>query len=224
MRQIGILGTGRMALRLAAELVRNEHRVTLGSRDPARATRIAAALGPSVSAGTYEEAAAAEAVIPALFLRDDALAVLQRLPLQGKLLIDISNPFNEDYSDFTLPWGASASEAIQEALPATRVVGAFKNIYWETFDQPVFDGNRSDIFLVSDDAPGKREVAQLFERSAFRFVDAGRLANARTVERMTLLAQEIGRRHGWLPRIGWKILGEPWQAGSHDRYAGLLAR
>lgn len=57
-------------------------------------------------AGSYEPASNAPIVLPAIFIRDglfDQLAVL-RPALRGELLIDISSPFNTDYSDFILPW------------------------------------------------------------------------------------------------------------------------
>ena len=58
--------------------------------------------------------------------------------LTGKLLIDISNPFNADYSDFVTPWDTSAAEELQRRFPQARVVGAFKNVFWEVFDHPQF--------------------------------------------------------------------------------------
>jgi predicted dinucleotide-binding enzyme len=49
---VGILGTGRMAVRIADQLVRNGHEVILGSRTPARAQAIAEGLGPhAITAG-----------------------------------------------------------------------------------------------------------------------------------------------------------------------------
>ena len=52
--------------------------------------------------------------------------------MRAKLLIDITNPFNDDYSDFILPWNTSGAEQIQALLPETRIVGAFKNVWWES--------------------------------------------------------------------------------------------
>ncbi|WP_448572369.1 hypothetical protein [Trichothermofontia sp.] len=56
-----------------------------------------------------------------------------------------------------------------------------------------------------------------------RYVDAGWLANARTIERMTLLSGELGQRYGYVPRMNYKLLGEPWTVGQHDRVAHLIA-
>jgi NADPH-dependent F420 reductase len=210
MATIGILGTGRMGVRLARAFADVGHTVILGSRDAERARGAAAALGrENVVPGTYDEAVGAPVVLPALFLRDGLVETLGRFAgrLDGKLYVDITNPYNADYSDFVLPWGTSGAEHVQEAFPGARVVGAFKNVWWEVLDVPDFAGVTSDVFVVSDDEGAKAELMGLVERMPFRFLDAGRLANARTVERMTLLSGELGMRYGHHPRMGYKFLG-----------------
>ncbi|GAA0564946.1 NADPH-dependent F420 reductase [Actinomadura livida] len=225
--KIGILGTGRMGVRLAAMYARAGHDVVLGSRDTARADKIAAGLGlPGLTSGDRARALDAPVVLPAIFLRDGLLAQLEPLreTLRGRILIDITNPFNADYSDFITPWDTSGAEQIAATLPDTRVVGAFKNVWWEVFDKPDFGGLVSDVYVVSDDADAKRQVIDLGAGTPFRYVDAGRLANARTVERMTLLSGELGTRLGYFPRMNYALLGERWQPGQADRVGGLIAR
>src|SRR5262249_55825733 len=110
---IGILGTGRMALRLATLFVDQGHAVMLRSRTPARAEAPAHAMRRTgLSGGSYADAAALPVVLPAMFLRDGLLETLEphRAALAGKLLIDITNPFNDRYDDFILPWDTSGAE------------------------------------------------------------------------------------------------------------------
>jgi len=224
---IGILGTGRMAVRLARLFADSGNDVILGSRTPERANRISQGLGRvGIKPGTYEQAADAPVVLPAMFLRDGMLNTIEALrpKFDGKLWIDITNPFNERYDDFILPWNTSGAEEIQTRFPRARLVGAFKNVWWEVFDQPTFDGQFSDVYVVGDDAAAKREFLQLVRDTPFRYVDAGRLANARFVERMTLFAAELGQRQGFFPRMNWRLLGEPWSVGKADRVAHLIAR
>src|SRR5205085_11566317 len=103
---VGILGTGRMGTRLAAMFARAGRSVILGSRDPGRAAAIVADLGiAGVKPGSYADAVGASAILPAVFIRDGLFDVLDayRIAIEEKLLIDISNPFNDDYSDFITP-------------------------------------------------------------------------------------------------------------------------
>lgn len=224
---LGIIGTGRMGVRLAAMFARAGRRVVLGSRDRQRAARIVDGLQlPGLVAGTYDEALAAPAVLPAAFIRDGLFDLLDayRAQLDGKLLIDITNPFNDTYTDFILPWNTSGAEELQKRFPRARVVGAFKNVWWEVFDQPQFDGGVSDVFVVGDDDAAKQSLFALAQGTPFRYIDAGPLRNARTVERMTLLSGELGQRYRFFPRMNWRLLGEPWTPGAQDRIGALIAR
>jgi predicted dinucleotide-binding enzyme len=225
--QIGILGTGRMGVRLAAMFADAGHAVILGSRDLSRARRIVSGLHrTNITPGSYEQATDVPTILPAMFIRDglfDQLAPLRPV-LRGKLLIDITNPFNDDYSDFILPWDTSGAEQIQVRVPEARVVGAFKNVWWEVFDAPQFGDTFSDVFVVSDDAGAKQTFFELVQGTPFRYIDAGKLKNARTIERMTLLSGEMGQRYGFFPRMNYKLLGAQWRPGSADAIGSLIAR
>src|SRR6476620_11801301 len=114
--ELGVLGTGRMGTRLAAMFARAGRRVVLGSRDFDRASALVAQLDLStLRAGCYLDAVRAPAILPAVFIRDGLLDLLERYCslLKSKLLIDISNPFNSDYSDFVTPWDSSGAEELQ---------------------------------------------------------------------------------------------------------------
>jgi len=227
MSKIGILGTGRMAVRLAKLFTDCGNRVILGSRTPGRAARIVRELGlENTEPGTYAQAASAPIVLPSMFLRDGMLETLEphRDALEGKLFIDITNPFNERYDDFILPWNTSGAEEIQKRFPKAQIVGAFKNVWFEVFDQPKFDGHFSDVYLVGNDEAAKQDFLRLVKGSPFRYVDAGKLENARYVERMTLFIAELGQRHGYFPRMNWRLLGEPWKMGQVDQFKTAIAR
>lgn len=209
---LGVIGAGRMGVRLAALFARAGRRVLLGSRDPARA-RDQLAMHPSLPGleiGSHAQALAARAVLPAVFLRDGLAELLEthHAQLEGKLLIDISNPFNEDYSDYILPWDTSSAEVLQRRLPGARLVGAFKNVFAEVFDAPMFDGVHSDVLLVGDDAGAKAEFLALAEGTPFRYLDAGPLVHARTIERLTMVTGRLGRQLGTYPRMNWRLLGQ----------------
>ena len=214
--QLGVLGTGRMGVRIAAMFARAGRTVILGSRDAHRAVAIADDLGiPTLSGGSYAEAMRAQAILPAVFMRDGLFDVLEAYAayITGKLVIDISNPFNDDYSDFLTPWDSSGAEELQKRFPQARVVGAFKHVFWEVFDAPVFDGVLSDVLIVGDDDAAKLQFLKLSEDTPFRYLDARPLMNARTVERLTLITGRLGRQLDAYPRMNWRLLGSRWAEG-----------
>jgi len=207
---IGILGTGRMGSRLAAMFADAGRRVILGSRDPARAAQLVQELGrPGIVPGSYADAVGAGAVLPATFIRDGLFDILggHEASLRDKLLIDISNPFNEDYSDFITPWDSSGAEELQRRFPEARIVGAFKNVFWAVFDDPIFSGVPSDVLVIGDDDVAKQAFLDLTEGTPFRYLDAGPLRNARAVERLTMITGALGRQLGTYPRMNWRLMG-----------------
>lgn len=223
--QLGILGTGRMAVRLADLAARGGHEIVLGSRTPQRAEQIAAQLtGGSIRGGTYQEAAAAENVLPALFIRQGAMDILEELQtaLASKVVIDVLNPFDETGWDFMTDWNTSAAEELQALLPTSRIVSIFKWPFWEAYENPAFEGGPMDIIYTGDDASAKTIALELFKAAPFRFLDGGPLIHARYTERMTLFAGLVGKPLGYLPRVGWRLLGEPWTPGEKDAYAHII--
>jgi len=208
--QLGVLGTGRMGVRLASMFARAGRTVILGSRTADRAVAIADELGiPTLSGGSYADAMRAQAILPAVFMRDGLFDQLEPFEanLDDKLVIDISNPFNDDYSDFLTPWDSSGAEELQKRFPRARIVGAFKNVFWEVFDAPDFDGVVSDVLVVGDDDEAKLQFSKLSQDTPFRYLDAGALKNARTVERLTMITGALGRSLGTYPRMNWRLLG-----------------
>jgi predicted dinucleotide-binding enzyme len=211
---LGIIGTGRMGSRLAAMFARAGRNVILGSRDPDRARAIVEELDiPTLRAGRNAEAFAAPALLPAVFIRDGLFDLLDChcSRLRGKLLIDISNPFNADYSDFVTPWDTSGAEQLQRRFPQARVVGAFKNVFWEVFDQPDFGGTLSDVLMTGNDETAKAQFLELAAGTPFRYLDAGPLENSRTVERLTFITSSLGQQLNSSPRMNWRLLTQPAQ-------------
>lgn len=208
--KISVLGTGNMGKALVKQVAAYvEGQVLWGSRNPAEAAGLAKSFQlEQIVTSSYEEALQADIIIPAFpasALMDWALANKEQL--KHKIIVDISNPFNEDFSGFTTAWGESSAERLQSLLPESKVLGAFKNTFFQVFEKPVFQDQKSDVLVTGDDDEAVNRFIALFSPLPFRFIHAGKLANNRTIERFTLLELELAVRYGTYPYISLQLFG-----------------
>ncbi|RIX52061.1 reductase [Paenibacillus nanensis] len=207
---ISVLGTGNMGKALVKQLTAyTEGQVLWGSRNPEEAAELAKSFGlDQITVVSYEDALQADMIIPAFpaaAIMDWALVHQGRL--QHKIIVDISNPFNDDFSGFTTAWGESSAERLQSLLPDSKVIGAFKNTFFKVFENPVFEDKRSDVLVTGDDEEAVLRFIERFRPLPFRFIHAGKLANNRTIERFTLLELELAVRYGTYPYISLQLFG-----------------
>jgi len=169
-------GTGPQGLGLAMRFAQAGETVLIGSRSASRAdataSRIRAAVPGAVAEGVENLDAIARSERIVLTLPAAALPTFletARTPLAGKLVIDV-------------------------AVPAARVVSAFKNVSAERL-QDLNAALEGDVVLCGDDATARAEVAALVAKlPGLRAVDAGRLANARYLEAITALLLNVNRK------------------------------
>jgi len=204
-----IIGSGRMAkaiLNVLATAYPGE--IGLYSRDLKKAEGLVKESGLNAIALEKEEQFNAGIIIHTLWYRDVLPWVKEHeKELQGKILVDITNPFNENYDDFVTGYDTSSAEEIQKLIPGTAVAGAFKNTYWVVFDNPEYGGIRSDVYVTANDEQVRKEVMELLQPIPFRIFDAGLLKNNRTIERMTLLEKELATKAGNHPRVSFHLWG-----------------
>ncbi|WP_419875858.1 NADPH-dependent F420 reductase [Candidatus Pristimantibacillus sp. PTI5] len=208
--KISVLGTGNMGKALVKQAAAYAGgQVFWGTRNPAEAAELAKTFQlDGIVTGSYEEALQTDIIIPAF----PASAMIEwaaahKEKIKNKIVVDISNPFNDDFSGFTTAWGESSAERLQSLLPESKVVGAFKNTFFKVFENPVFEDQKSDVLVTGDDEEAVRQFIERFEPLPFRFLHAGRLANNRTIERFTLLELELAVRYGTYPYISLQLFG-----------------
>nr|WSY51360.1 NAD(P)-binding domain-containing protein [Streptomyces sp. NBC_00886] len=160
--QIGILGTGGMADALGAQWIRSGHEVLFGGRDLGRAEALARRRGGA--SGSLREAAdfGTGAVLMALPW-DAAAEVARQLPLDGKVLIDCTNPVGDGFRLLTVGGPSVAERLAAAAGPAARVVKAFNLCHEDVWrlTPPVFDGRPLGVPLSGDDEEALAVVRQL---------------------------------------------------------------
>jgi 8-hydroxy-5-deazaflavin:NADPH oxidoreductase len=180
--RVGVIGAGRIGGGAARLLARAGHEVLLSfSRDPERLRAQAEEI--RARAGTPAEAAAfGDVVILAVPWPAIDEAVEQAGSLDGKVVIDTTNPFGR--GGWEIPEGRTSTQVNQERLPGAKVVKSF-NTLTAAFQQEAASrtgAERVAMFLAGDDAEAKALAAQLIADAGFDPVDAGTAAESEILE------------------------------------------
>ncbi|MGA8132684.1 MAG: NAD(P)-binding domain-containing protein [Pseudomonas gingeri] len=185
MSTISIIGSGGMATAVAGRIAKAGHTVEVFSRDPAKAQALADKLASGAITGTYGATPASDIVILAVPY-PSAVAVLADFgkSLDGKVIIDITNPVAPDLSGLVTPHGSSGAQEIAKGAPASaHVVKAFNTL----FGHVLAKGERLDAFIAADDAHAKARVSTFLESLGLRPLDVGGLQMAQTLEALGLM-------------------------------------
>jgi hypothetical protein len=180
MTTISIIGSGNMATAIGTRAAGHGHTVELMSRDTAKAQALAGRIGNGATVGTFGDRPAGDIVILAV-LYAGAVDVVAHYgeALAGKILVDITNPFNADASGVVTTPGHSVSQQIAAVAPeGAHVVKAFNTIFGGVLagDRPM------DAFFAGDSAEAKARVAEFLESLDMRPLDAGGLEMAHALE------------------------------------------
>jgi 8-hydroxy-5-deazaflavin:NADPH oxidoreductase len=188
MSNISIVGLGNMASALADRALAGGNAVEIIGRDPAKANELAAALD-GATVGAAGTAPAGDIVVLAVPYAS-AAAVVSKYgdALDGKVIVDITNPIAPDSKGFVTPDGSSGAQEIAKAAPAgTHVVKAFNTLFANVLAAGSAEGRPLDVFIAGDDAQAKARVSAFIESLGLRPMDAGQLPMARALENVALL-------------------------------------
>ena len=189
MTAISIIGSGNMAAAIGTRAVQHGHTIELLGRDPAKAQALADQIGEGASVGAFGAVPTGEIVIVAVLYGGVVDAVESYGDaLAGKILVDISNPFNADASGLVTP--TSAAEEIAAVAPAdAHVVKALNTI----FGHVLAKGTPLDAFIAGDSSEAKTKVAAFLDSLDLRSLDAGGLQAAQILESAGLLLMGLAR-------------------------------
>jgi hypothetical protein len=189
---ISIIGTGNMARTIGALAVAGGNTVEIMGRDQSKAADLAKALGGSATTGEFGAVPAGNIVIVALLYANVAPVVAQYGDaLAGKVIVDISNPFNSAADGLATREDTSIAQEVAKAAPASAsVVKAFNTIF-----RHVLEKGRPDVFIAGDDAQAKAGVEAFIESLGLRPLDVGGLKMAHWLEGAGLVVMGLAR-HG----------------------------
>ena len=195
---IAIIGTGNMAKGLAGVFSKAGYSVTLGSRDAAKASEAARELGGNVSGSDIASATRqAEVVVLAVPFQAAGDAIAAAGGLEGKIVVDITNPLTADYAGLTIGHSTSAGEEIQKLAPKAKVVKAFNTIFASVLQAGgKVGGQPATVFIAGDQQAAVDTVEAIAAKSGFVPVQVGALSVARYLEPVAGLNIQLGYMRG----------------------------
>jgi 8-hydroxy-5-deazaflavin:NADPH oxidoreductase len=209
--QIAVLGTGMVGNALGTKLVQKGHKVTMGSRTAKNETaqKWASSLGERAHTATFRDAAAFGEIIISCTGGMHSMEALESVgaePLENKILIDVSNPLQQD-NEGSMILGFcnndSLGERIQRAFPHTRVVKALNTVNCDIMIEPSRVPGDHNLFICGNDANTKMEVtkhlSEWFGWKPQNIIDIGDITGARGMEMMMPL---------WM-RLFQGVIGHP---------------
>ena len=193
MSSISIIGTGNMARTIGTLAVAGGNTVEVMGRDQSKAADLAKALGGGATTGEWGTTPAGDIVIVAL-LYDGVVPVVAQYgdALAGKVIVDISNPFNSTFDGLAHREETSIAQEVAKAAPASAsVVKAFNTIFRHVLEK----GRPLSVFIAGDNAQAKAGVETFIESLGLRPLDVGGLKMAHWLEGAGVVTVGLAR-HG----------------------------
>jgi predicted dinucleotide-binding enzyme len=199
--KIAVLGAGKVGGALGRLWSAKGHDVVYGVPDP-QSPKLA-----GKRAATNEQAAAGAHVIALCVPWASAEAALQACgDLDGKIVIDATNPLAPGLTGLTVGTQTSAAEMVAGWARGAQVVKAFNTIGAIRFGDAQFGGQRADGYYCGGDAAAKEIVKGLVEDAGLDPVDVGPLTNARYLEPLAMLWIDLAVNQRQGPNHAFKLL------------------
>lgn len=189
---VTVIGSGNMGSGFVKQLKKAGHDVRVTGRNAEKAQQLAAQHGAR-AVGAAETAASGVLILATGYA--DAVPALKALgALDGKVVVDVTNPLTADYMGLTVGHTTSAAEEVAKAVPNAHVVKAFNTVFASVLAEgaSLGTGKTVPVFVAGDDARAKSTVSEIARSIGFDVIDAGALKNARYLEPLAGLNIYLG--------------------------------
>ena len=178
MKNITIFGKGNMAKVIGARFEKAGNTVSLlGSKDPV------GTLGDIV-------------VLAVPYAAVTSILEANKKALEGKIIVDITNPVNfATMDDLLVASDSSSSDVIAQTVASAKVIKAFNT----NFASTLAGDSVTTVLMASSDEDAKSVFAKALEGSGLVLIDAGSLKRARELEALGFLQITLAIRE----KISW---------------------
>jgi predicted dinucleotide-binding enzyme len=108
--------------------------------------------------------------------------------LEGKIVVDITNPVNtETFDGLAVPLGSSSAAELADLLPSSRVLKAFNTNFAATLASKSVGSNKTTVLVAGDDAEAKTTLIDAVVAGGVGAVDVGSLKRAQELEALGFL-------------------------------------
>jgi predicted dinucleotide-binding enzyme len=108
--------------------------------------------------------------------------------LEGKIVVDITNPVNtETFDGLAVPVGSSSAAELAALLPSSRVLKAFNTNFADTLASKSVGPNKTTVLVAGDDAAAKTTLIDALVAGGVGAVDVGSLKRAQELEALGFL-------------------------------------
>jgi 8-hydroxy-5-deazaflavin:NADPH oxidoreductase len=182
--KIAIIGAGNVGTALGNAWTKRGHEIVFGVRDPesAKARSLTKQFPNAHLLLNGAAAQKAEFIVLATPWQSTEEAVRACGDLQGKTLIDCTNPLKSDFSGLEVGFSTSGAELISEWAHGADVFKAMNQIGARLMDTTSFGGIIKPVMFVCGEGVQKASVILIIDQLGFTVVDAGDLKTARLLE------------------------------------------
>lgn len=188
MAHISIIGNGNMGQAISSVVTKGGNTVELfGESDT----------GKPITGDIIVLAVPYPAVADVLTQRGDEL--------DGKIVVDITNPLNfETFDSLVVPPDSSAAAEIAGKLPNSRVLKAFNTTFAATLSTGAVGSLTTTVLVAGDDADAKATLTGVITAGGLKVIDAGGLKRAREMEALGFLQISLaaGEKIPWTGGFG----------------------
>jgi hypothetical protein len=185
--KIGIIGSGMIGGAIGVALAAAGYEVLFSSRHPEQLNDIVQAAGNNARSGEISEAAEFGAVlilaVPFWAIEELSEKLGQ---LDGKVLIDVSNPFPQrdgDIAKEVLESGQASSKYVANCFPHASLVKAFNTIYYKDIKEHAFrKKEKRALPYAGSEKSALQIVREMIEKIGFEPIHIGPISESHPMD------------------------------------------